>query len=157
MRWRLALWILISLAGLSALWGVTAGRAAAGRLTDTQPPGAPNTLDAFAHFSPTGPLTVVVGSKFTLDLEVNSGSNSVAVAQSYLTFTDSVLQNVDATQPGCVTTSTVTSDLTSFDFELQNEVCNSSTPCDFGRIIDPPASISFASGASPNATPSAGD
>ena len=78
---------------------------------------------------------------------INSGSNNAAAAQSYLTFTNSILQVVNSGQSGCVVTSTVTGDVTIFDAVLQNEVCNSSSPCDFGRIVDPPASISFASGA----------
>ena len=110
----------------------------------------------FAHFSPAGPQTVAVGVPFTLDLLVNSGSNLASAQQSYLTFTNSILQNVQVGQFTCVVTGTITADTTSFDAVLQNEVCNGDNPCDFGRIIDPPASISFASGALNNA-PTSGD
>jgi hypothetical protein len=79
------------------------------------------------------------------------------VAQSYLTFTNSILQNVEEGATGCVPTQTVTADLSTFDVELQNEVCNSDTPCDFGRIIAPPASIAFASGISYTGDPVSGD
>src|SRR5207253_739986 len=33
-----------------------------------------------------------------------------------------------------------------FDAVLQNEACNDSSPCDFGRHTVPPGSIAFASG-----------
>ena len=38
------------------------------------------------HFEPSGPQTVTVGSKLTLDLKVNAGTNTITAAQSYLTF-----------------------------------------------------------------------
>src|SRR3954453_20623406 len=119
----------------------TAGVVLAARPTDTseegssgggQAPAAPRTIDAYAHFAPAGPLTVLVGSRFTLDLMVNSGSNAVTVAQSYVTFTQSLLQNVDPSMPGCVLADTITQDTTAFSTLLQNEVCNDSEPCDLG-------------------------
>lgn len=116
--------------------------------TRTQTPtSTPTNINAFGHFSPAGPQTITVGSRIDLDLMINSGSNNVGAAQSYLTFTNSILRVVNSSQPGCVVTNTVTADTTIFDGVFQNEVCNGNSPCDFGRIIDPPASISFASGA----------
>ena len=93
--------------------------------------------------------SVVIGSQFNLDMMVNSGTNDVTVAQSYLSFTNPGLQNAQVGAPGCVVTNTVTADPTGFGTEIQNEVCNSSAPCDFGRISGPPSSIAFASGATP--------
>ena len=110
----------------------------------------PNTNTGYAHLSPASPLTVTLGSKFTLDLLVNAGTNTVGAQQSYLTFTNSLLQVVDALSTGCVVTNTVAPDTSTFDATLQNEVCNGSAPCDFGRIVAPPSSIAFASGALAN-------
>jgi hypothetical protein len=126
--------------------------------TDTPTPtSTPTNIDAFAHFSPYGPLTVSVGSQFTLDLLVNSGSNSVSAAQSYLTFTNSILQNVAVGSPGCGTvTDTVTADLSTFDVTLQNEVCNGPGQCTFRSIQVDPGSIAHASGAFSN-PPASGD
>src|SRR4051812_15330974 len=117
---------------------------------------APRAVDAFAHLEPesggpTNEVSVTLGSRFNLNLMVNSGSNNIVVAQSYLTFSRSLLQVVGATSPLCAPTTTLTIDPTNFDTELQNEVCNDSIPCDFGRLVAPPASIAFASGSSPNA------
>src|SRR5438874_7895343 len=46
-------------------------------------PNAPNTQHGYAHFAPAGPLTVLVGEQFTLDLMVNSGTNNAPAAQNY--------------------------------------------------------------------------
>jgi hypothetical protein len=107
----------------------------------------PGNINAFHRFSPNGPVNIALGTKLTLDLMLNSGSNNVTVNQAYLTFTNSILQVVSVSSPGCVVTSTLTADSSTFDATLQNEVCNSSSPCDFGRLIAPPGSIAFASGA----------
>jgi hypothetical protein len=115
--------------------------------TTSTPTNTPPALDAYARFAPSSPLTVTVGSKFILDLMVNGGTSSVVATQNYLTFTSSLLQNVSATQAGCVATNTISPDLATFDAVLQNEVCNSNSPCDFGRLIAPPGSIAFMSGA----------
>jgi hypothetical protein len=111
------------------------------------PTATPTNINGFAHFAPAGPQTVPVGSRIDLNLMINSGTNSISAAQTYMTFTNSILQVVNSAQPGCVVTSSVTPDNTVFDATLQNEVCNGTSPCDFGRIIDPPGSIAFASGA----------
>jgi hypothetical protein len=116
----------------------------------------PNSNTAYAHFAPAAPLTVTVGTTFTLDLMVNAGTHNAAVQQSYLTFTNSLLQVVDASTGECVVTGTISPDVTTFEVVLQNEVCNSTEPCDFGRIVAPPASIAFASGALLN-PPGTGD
>jgi hypothetical protein len=92
-------------------------------------------------------MTGTVGNKFTFDLMINSGSHSVTVAQSYITFTNSVLQLVDGAQPGCVITSVVSPDASTFDTVLQNETCNGPGNCVFrGQEVDG-GSLAFASGA----------
>jgi len=111
------------------------------------PTSTPPTADAFAYLQPTGSLTVTIGSKITLDLRINGGSNSVAGAQSYLTFTNAVLLNVDASAPGCNLTDTVRADTSTFDSVLQNQACNGSAPCTFGEVVAPPGSLAFTSGA----------
>lgn len=97
-----------------------------------------------------------VNTTFSLDLMVNSGSNLAAVAQSYMTFTNSILQVGGITAPGgtCVVTDTVTQDPTIFDEVLQNQVCNTDTDCTFSaplsirypNLVAPGGSIAFASG-----------
>jgi hypothetical protein len=82
-----------------------------------------------------------------LDLMVNSGTNNVSVAQAFMTFTNSILQVVDLDQPGCVPTNTITADNTTFETTLQNQVCNSASPCVFGGRTLPAGSIAFSSGA----------
>ena len=84
---------------------------------------------------------------------VNSSTNSVIIAQNYLTFTNSVLQNVQVGASGCVVTNAVTADTTTFDAVLQNSVCNSNSSC---STNSPAASISFASGSLSN-PPAHGD
>src|SRR5438045_266652 len=55
-------------------------------------PQAPETQDAYAHFvpqagAPSSGGTVSVGTKFTLDLKINTGSNNnITAAQSYVSF-----------------------------------------------------------------------
>jgi hypothetical protein len=88
-------------------------------------PGAqPATLDAFAHLVP-GEITVTLGTKFSLDLKINTGSNTVRSQQSYLTFPNSQLQVVDPAQSGCVAATTFTPDYTIFNTLLQNVADNS--------------------------------
>ena len=113
-------------------------------------------LDAYAFFQPSGPVTITQGSKLTLDLFVHAGSHDTTAAQHYLTFTNSILQVVDVASPGCVVTSTLTPDTTTYDATLQNQVCNGNVPCDFGSLTAPPGSIAFASGALSN-PPASGD
>jgi hypothetical protein len=96
--------------------------------------GAPDVADAFAHSVPPAVLTATVGTKFTIDVYINGGTNSVVGQQSYLTFTTSLLQVVNASQPGCVPSTTINPDSTSFPVVLQNAVNNGT------------GEISFASG-----------
>src|SRR5437868_3893933 len=97
-----------------------------------------------------------VGCRFVFDLMLNAGSNhadnGVTSQQSYLTFTNQYIVNASVAQIGasCNTTSTVTADTAEFDLVLQNEVCNSNTPCDFFGTPVPPASIAYASGSIAN-------
>src|SRR5207248_6866294 len=67
------------------------------------PTNTPTNINASAYFDPPGPLTVVVGEQFTLDLRVNTGSNNAGAAQNYLTFPNSMLQNVLVGSGGCGT------------------------------------------------------
>ncbi len=83
----------------------------------------PTALDAFAHLVP-GEITVTVGTKFTLDLKINDGTNAVIAQQSYLTFTNTLLQVVDTAQSGCVAATTVSPDLSFFPVTLQNVTNN---------------------------------
>lgn len=76
--------------------------------------------------------SVTSGSRFVFDLMVHA-SVPVTDAQSYITFTDSLLQNASVGSIGtsCVPTNTVTGDFIDFGAPLQNEVCNGPTPCTF--------------------------
>ncbi len=88
--------------------------------------------------------TVEAQQKFVLDLYVNAGSHPDVVAlQSYLTFTQALLQNVELAGVGCVETTLVVPDLTTLGQVLQNEVCNSPTPCN-GGANPPGGSIAYA-------------
>jgi hypothetical protein len=122
----------------------------------TTPTNTPNTNTGYAYFAPSSPLTVTLGTTFTLDLMVHADNYNAAAQQSYLTFTNSLLQVSDAGAAGCVPTNTVSADTSTFDAVLQNDVCNGSQPCDFDGRIAPPGSIGFASGALSN-PPSSGD
>src|SRR5436309_10546780 len=76
--------------------------------------------------------------------------------QAYLTFTYSLLQNVNASSPtGCTITNTLTADTATFDTTTQNEVCNGPNPCTFRGVTVAPGSIAFASGAF-NSSPGSG-
>jgi hypothetical protein len=107
----------------------------------------PFAADAYAQLQPGGQVTLTLGSKLVLDLRVNAGSNSVAAAQHYLTFTQSILQSVDAVGSSCGLAAALQPDVTVFDTVLQNEICNGSVPCTFGSVVAPPGSIAFASAA----------
>ena len=93
---------------------------------------------------------MTVGSKLNLDMLLNAGTNSVSSQQSYLTFTNSILQNVSATSPGCVVTNTITPDLSVFDFPALNYACNGTAECTKNGITFPPGSVSFQSAAISN-------
>ncbi len=118
----------------------------------------PANINAYAHFELPGPsdapmlsgITVTLGSRVDLDLLVNAGTNSVNAAQNYVTFTNSIIQNVNVGQPGCVVTSTITGDLTTFEAVLQNETCNGPGNCVFRGITVGPGSMAYASGALSN-------
>src|SRR3954447_9662278 len=105
------------------------------------------TVDAFAYFTPSTPITVSVGTTFTLNLYINSGSpnNFVTAAQNYLTYNNAVLQVVNPNS-ACTPISTIQPDLDSFDSVLQNEVCNGPSPCTSRGNTVQPGSIAFASG-----------
>src|SRR4051794_25843821 len=148
------------LAGIS-LWEsgpVAAQRQGPGQLASTsnsQERSGLTAVDAYAHWVVNGSspseITVTVGSRLVLDLYINSGTNTnIATQQSYLTFTNSLLQVVNATQAGCVITSTLTPDLSTFEATLQNEVCNGPGVCNFRGMQVTPGSIAFASGALTN-------
>ncbi len=114
-------------------------------------PHSPN--DAYLELVPEGSAppnggTVALGSRFVLDLNVNSGAHTIFGQQSYFTFTNAILQNVDATQvgTGCVLRNTVTGDPTTFAPNFpQNEVCNGPGSCTFRGIQADPGSIAFMS------------
>src|SRR5262249_47938878 len=105
-------------------------------------PTTPPAIDAYAHLVPNSVLTATVGAKLTLDLYINSGSNTVVGQQSYITFTNSLLQVVSTGQAGCVASTTVSPDTAVFDVVLQNQVDNAT-----GQIAY--ASSTFSGGAPP--------
>jgi len=80
---------------------------------------------------------------------VNMGSVPDGVAmQSYMTFTSSILQNarVSSIASSCVPTYSVTGDLTIFEAQLQQEICDGPATCVFrGRVVDA-GSFAFAQG-----------
>jgi hypothetical protein len=78
---------------------------------------------------------------------VNPAGHDILVQEAYLTFTQGLLENVSATQAGCVLAGTVTGDTTVLDGILQNEVCNGPNPCVFHDAQVGPGSIAFASAA----------
>jgi hypothetical protein len=111
-------------------------------------------LNAYAYLSlpvgtpaPLGPITITVGSRLDMDLRLNAGTNDITAGQSYITFTNSLIQNVNVTATGCVVTSTFTFDSSTFDAVLQNEVCNGPGNCTFRGVTVGPGSMAFASGA----------
>lgn len=113
--------------------------------------------DAFMELVPEGSAppnggTIAVGDRFVLGLWADVGlahGDWVPGHQSYLTFTNAVLQNALVSQisTGCVLTNTVTPDLTTWDTPLMNEVCNGPNFCNFplGGLTDP-GSIAYSSG-----------
>src|SRR5438128_1184007 len=124
--------LLILFSTLALLIGVVllAGsvQAQPGSSSEFAPLGA--TANAFAHLQP-GPNApanggnVPVGTKFTLDLFINTGSNrspdGVTAAQSYMTFNPSVMEVIPA-NGSCSSipnNTTVTPDNTIFEAGLQ--------------------------------------
>jgi hypothetical protein len=96
---------------------------ATGGARPTPPARYPAVADAFAHLVPAGGVTVAVGSTFTLDLYLNSGSHPVISQQSYLTFTQTLWQVVLPGQSAGATAGVV-EDPTTFGQTLQNRVNN---------------------------------
>jgi hypothetical protein len=130
---------------------------APGGLTSTRP--VTGTPDALLFLTPEagGPPNggaVTVGTTFTLDLVVNTGSHNDATAQqSYMTFTFGTLRVIganDACPGGVPVTPTVVPDLTTFDAVLQNEICNGPGTCVLRGQTTDPGSFAFASGALSN-------
>src|SRR6185503_8316665 len=84
--------------------------------------------------------TLQVGCRFVLDMMVNMASVPDGVAmQGYMTYTSSLLQHarLDSIATSCVPTNTVTQDFTTFDFRMQDAVCNGPDPCTFsGTTVD---------------------
>ena len=120
---------------------------------------APNTRDGYGHLVPVSGApanggTVSAGTKFNLELRINTGTNpppnGITAQQSYMTFNSAVLQviqpsgNCSATPPN---STTVTADQTTLETVLQNETCNGPQPCDFRGLRIAPGNIAFASGA----------
>ena len=148
------------LLGIGLAGGASAGPGGSASAPANSPaqsaPAAPNAADAFAHLDPASGApanngTVSVGAKFTLNLLINSGSNTNLTAQqSYLTFNSAVLQVVDPAGTTCNPVNAVTVDNTVFDSALQNEVCNGPTPCEMRNVGRDPGFIGFASGALSN-------
>lgn len=106
---------------------------------------APCNTGAFAHFTPASPIVVTAGSNFTLNLLINGNGHAVRSQQSYMIFPATLLQG------------TVTPDLTNLGTVLQNQVCNTATPCTFGSITAPGGSIAYASGSNIGSPAPTGD
>jgi hypothetical protein len=123
---------------------------------------APDARDAYAHFvpvqgAPASGGTVAAGTKFTLDLLINAGTNrapnGVTAAQNYMTFTSSVFQVVQPSASCSATppvSTTLAPDQAMFESILQNETCNGPTPCNFRGAITEPGRMAYASGALAN-------
>src|SRR5690242_12569763 len=105
----LGCWGILGLAGPPAAAGAAAPASTSGRVEH-----APAAIDAYAHLVP-GAITVTVGASFTLDLYINSGTNTVVGQQSYLTFTNTLLQVVNPAQSGCVPATAVSADTATFE------------------------------------------
>src|SRR5438874_809736 len=97
---------------LLSLWLSTVALARSGDSPAASAPQAPETQDAFAYLTPQAGApgnggTVSVGTKFTLDLKINTGTNSnIAASQNYLLFNDnpdspSVLQVLPTANANC--------------------------------------------------------
>src|SRR5436190_1141489 len=144
--------------GIASALGQIAGLP--GAPVDAKRNNSPNTTDAFLHWVSAGAtptvITVPVGTKIPMELFVNSGSedNFITAQQSYMTFTYSVLNIVEPNSPGCVLTSTIDADISTFETVLQNEQCNGPAPCIFRGVPVDPGTFAFASGAltNPNCT-----
>jgi hypothetical protein len=94
--------------------------------------------------------TVQLGCRFVLDLMVNMGSIPNGMGQqSYLTFTNSIIQNarVSSIASSCTITSTLTGDPVGFDTNLANVVCNGPGTCAYRGMTLEPGSIIYPSGA----------
>jgi hypothetical protein len=133
-----------------------------GQLGAPDSPVPPSSGDAFLSLQPgsagncSAPAnggTVQVGCRFVLDMMVNMGSvPNGLVMQSYMTFTSSILQNarVSSIASSCDPSSSVTSDLTTFESLLQHEVCDGPGQCVFRGVLIAPGSFAFAQGALSN-------
>src|SRR5438477_10961 len=87
---------------------------------------SPSTGDDYLLFVPQGGAppnggSIPAGSRFVVDLWLNAESQPALAQQSYLTFTNSLLQNanVSSINTSCVLTSTLTGDRTTFDTVVQ--------------------------------------
>ncbi|HST04457.1 MAG TPA: right-handed parallel beta-helix repeat-containing protein, partial [Chloroflexia bacterium] len=104
---------------------------------------APCDTFAYAHMQPGSSITVTAGSTVTLGLLINGNGHAIPGQQSYMTFPTTLLQNVDGSG---APSNALTPDLTSHPDVLQNQVCNTPTPCTFGNLTAPGGSIAYASG-----------
>jgi hypothetical protein len=99
--------------------------------------------------APSNGGTTNVGCRFALNLSVDAGTHPNIVAeQSYLTFTNALLQNANVSQiaTSCVPTNTLTADATTFESTMQNEVCNGPSNCTFRGTTASPGSLAYVSG-----------
>src|SRR5206468_3144437 len=94
--------------------------------------------------------TVSTGQKFTLDLMINDAGHTVTAQQAYISFTNSLMDNVDFATAGCNPSQSVTPDQTIFETVLQNEVCNGPGQCVFRGVPTNPGLWAYASGALTN-------
>src|SRR3954447_8631777 len=176
MRWRanparsLGYASMLGFAGLLLCMGLVVGSAAAGN-----PEGGNGTTgesagkggaaapldDAYMVLRPQAGAppnggSVNVGTKFTLDLVVNTGvHDNVAATQDYILFDNpqspsGVLKVLPSASGNCSAvpvSTTVAADTSTFDAVLQNEVCNGPGPCTLRGVNTLPGNLAFASGA----------
>ncbi|MFL5731868.1 MAG: S-layer homology domain-containing protein [Chloroflexia bacterium] len=147
-----------------SLWLSAAAFARPAANPSASSPDAPAAQNAFAHFvpqagAPANHGTVAAGTKFTLDLKVNTGgNNNVAASQNYILFDNpnspnSVLKVLPSASASCSSVpadTTITQDSTTFDAVLQNEVCNGPGACILRGVYTLPGNLAFASGALQN-------
>src|SRR3954464_6516638 len=157
--WRYLV-VLLAAFGLVLVVGqVSASKLPASHGSGTGRGDTPATGDAFLELVPgTGgtvpaPVNggaVPLGGRFVLDLMLHSGSREdITAQQSYITFTNSILQNVRVANiaSACIVTSTVTGDLDAFDVQIQNETCNGPANCNFRGLDIMPGWMAYVSGA----------
>ncbi|MFL5732805.1 MAG: S-layer homology domain-containing protein, partial [Chloroflexia bacterium] len=133
--------------GLALMFSISCGTPQA-TATGTVATATPTTTPSGPHGYLDGPGRVPaerMSMPFAVNLFVDTGSESIQAAQSYITFPAGDLRVVDGASRTCSDTNRIEPDLTVLNRELQNEVCNGPAPCVFRGNVVQPGSIAFAS------------